>query len=449
MGIGLAARWKIDRDTQKPPASTPFPSRRRHRPHARIAPTNRRLAQHRRPPQTGARFAAEVPAQVPASAVEQSGERVEPISARLAAWARPAPLATPPPNPPPERRSHSEQQQPKPQPRQSAKTSPSPASATCAESLRRAALLAPKKNIHTLGLVGVLHSLHPSWIPPCCKAYGWADLTAGLATAPTPRPPPPRPNCCTASSPSAPAAAAEAQGHIRWRCARVSKPAAPPAQPTTQPPPATPVLPPPSNPPPPAQTAPHHSPFPTQAAQQQPPQPPQPWPASLPEQVRAVADALSASPVPHPRSLATASKAKALEKALPACCQTLKPWAAPTPSRQQRALRGGVTVRSLTTEKRRLNRAFREFEEFKKQAWAGQGVLRWCDGPLKRMAELLRWLTLQAPAHQPPLGQCVQKQVTAVARVACWVARASSIAASSSGVVWPVRRAPQIGGLLA
>lgn len=67
----------------------------------------------------------------------------------------------------------------------------------------------------------------------------------------------------------------------------------------------------------------------------------------------------------------------------------------------------------MTTEKTTVEQAFREFEEFKKAGFEpGQGVFY--DGamdPLKRMAELLQWLTPEAPAHQPlPLGQCVQNR---------------------------------------
>jgi len=194
------------------------------------------------------------------------------------------------------------------------------------EALRQGRPLSAKeKNIHTLGLVGVLHSLHTELDAAVLQAYGWADLAAGLATAPD------TPAHTTAEAEllhrlvalNTRRAAEEAQGHIRWLRPEFQNPAAPPAQPTTQPSvlpaaqqPATPG----------ADDTPHPQPISEQAAQQQTAPATQPWPASLPEQVRAVADALSASPVPLTlEALATRFKGKGpWKKGLPTLLQTLQ-----------------------------------------------------------------------------------------------------------------------------
>ena len=266
-----------------------------------------------------------VPAQVLASAgVGQSGAGRADFCAFGSMRPDPLPADTPPPGPP----------TPSGEATTTTQTTTTPVSKDLTltnlynvrEALRQGRPLSAKeKNIHTLGLVGVLHSLHTELDAAVLQAYGWADLTAGLATAPD------TPAHTTAEAEllhrlvalNTRRAAEEAQGHIRWLRPEFQNPAAPPAQPTTQ----LSVLPAAQQPATPgADDTPHPQPTSDQAAQQQTAPATQPWPASLPEQVRAVADALSASPVPLTlEALATRFKGKGpWKKGLPTLLQTLQ-----------------------------------------------------------------------------------------------------------------------------
>ena len=270
-----------------------------------------------------------VPAQVLASAgVGQSGAGRADFCAFGSMRPDPLPADTPPPGPP----------TPSGEATTTTQTTTTPVSKDLTltnlynvrEALRQGRPLSAKeKNIHTLGLVGVLHSLHTELDAAVLQAYGWADLTAGLATAPD------TPAHTTAEAEllhrlvalNTRRAAEEAQGHIRWLRPEFQNPAAPPAQPTTQPTTQPSVLPAAQQPATPgADDTPHPQPISDQAAQQQTAPATQPWPASLPEQVRAVADALSASPVPLTlEALATRFKGKGpWKKGLPTLLQTLQ-----------------------------------------------------------------------------------------------------------------------------
>ncbi len=189
------------------------------------------------------------------------------------------------------------------------------------EALRAARPLTDKeKAIHTTGLVGVLHQLHTELDAAVLAAYGWADLAPGLAATPGT----PAHTAATAEllqrlvALNARRAAEEAQGTVRWLrpdfqnpTQNASKIGQKQEQTTTE------IH---------AEdaheadeiSAQNHSATPLPVATQ-------PWPATLPEQVHAVAQALAASPVPLTlEALAARFKGKGpWKKALPTLLQTL------------------------------------------------------------------------------------------------------------------------------
>lgn len=189
------------------------------------------------------------------------------------------------------------------------------------EALRAARPLTDKeKAIHTTGLVGVLHQLHTELDAAVLAAYGWADLAPGLAATPGT----PAHTAATAEllqrlvALNARRAAEEAQGTVRWLrpdfqnpTQNASKIGQKQEQTTTE------IH---------AEdaheadeiSAQNHSDTPLPVATQ-------PWPATLPEQVHAVAQALAASPVPLTlEALAARFKGKGpWKKALPTLLQTL------------------------------------------------------------------------------------------------------------------------------
>jgi hypothetical protein len=183
------------------------------------------------------------------------------------------------------------------------------------------ALTAKEKAIHTTGLVGVLHQLHTELDAAVLQAYGWADLTLGLATAPSA----PAHSAATAEllqrlvALNTRRAAEEAQGTVRWLRPDFQNPTKN-LQKTSN-----------------KQERlslenkavdgknddelvdENHSNMLTPVATQ-------PWPATLPEQVRAVAHALASSPVPLTlEALAARFKGKGpWKKGLPTLLQTLQ-----------------------------------------------------------------------------------------------------------------------------
>ena len=187
------------------------------------------------------------------------------------------------------------------------------------EALRAGRPLTDKeKAIHTLGLVGVLHSLHTELDAAVLQAYGWADLATGLAAAP-------------ATEPHAAAvaellhrlvalntrrAAEEATGTVRWLRPDFQNPAKnSEKQPEKQELLAI------------VRQAVEHESESENSDQNNSKMPvAQPWPATLPEQVRAVAEVLAASPAPLTvDQLAQRFKGKGpWKKGLPTLLQTLQ-----------------------------------------------------------------------------------------------------------------------------
>ena len=138
------------------------------------------------------------------------------------------------------------------------------------------ALTAKEKQIHSAGLVSVLKTLHDELDTAVLQAYGWADVQPGLAASPT------RPEFAAARDTlllrlvalNAHRAAEEGQGQVRWLRPAFQNPLSTQAAPTPVQQGLEVDLP--VNP-----DAPTHT--------------PQPWPATLPEQVKAVAQVLASS----------------------------------------------------------------------------------------------------------------------------------------------------------
>ena len=139
------------------------------------------------------------------------------------------------------------------------------------------ALTTKEKQIHSAGLVGVLKTLHDELDAAVLQAYGWPDLQAGLVTSPI------SPEFATARDEllarlvalNAKRAAEEAQGQVRWLRPAFQNPFAKQELPTQVQQGLGVDLP--SNPDTKTSTA-------------------QPWPATLPDQVKAVAQLLASSP---------------------------------------------------------------------------------------------------------------------------------------------------------
>ncbi|MFN4325792.1 MAG: class I SAM-dependent DNA methyltransferase [Azonexus sp.] len=126
-------------------------------------------------------------------------------------------------------------------------------------------LTAKDKAIHEMGLVAVLRQLHDELDAAVLDAYGWSDLSPGDTDTLLER----------LVALNAERAAEEAAGHVRWLRPAFQNPASA------------------ANPENPKKTATSDLPDVSPAAK---PAAKHPWPATLPEQVRAVADALSATP---------------------------------------------------------------------------------------------------------------------------------------------------------
>ena len=192
------------------------------------------------------------------------------------------------------------------------------------------ALTAKEKAIHTTGLVGVLHQLHCELDAAVLQAYGWADLTPGLAGAPG-----------TEAHTAATAdllqrlvalntrrAAEEAQGTVRWLRPDFQNPAQNSEKNVEKQEQVTLI-----------NKAVRHGGVveiddqnnsagstPNSALAAAAVVATQPWPGTLPEQVRAVAHALATSPVPlSTEQLAQRFKGKGpWKKGLPTLLQTLQ-----------------------------------------------------------------------------------------------------------------------------
>lgn len=162
--------------------------------------------------------------------------------------------------------------------------------------------------IHTAGLVGVLHSLHTELDTAVLHAYGWADLSA----AP--------PAHATADllqrlvALNAQRAAEEAQDRIRWLRPEFQNPQIPAFKPLIQEQVAL------IEPAPEADSSDKNS-----EKNKSAPTTAHAWPSTLPEQIRAIADTLAASPSPLTLAqLAQGFKGKgAWKKSLPTLLQTL------------------------------------------------------------------------------------------------------------------------------
>lgn len=132
--------------------------------------------------------------------------------------------------------------------------------------LKRGEPLTAKDNtLHEMGLVAVLRQLHDELDAAVLDAYGWSDLSPGDTDTLLER----------LVALNAERAAEEAAGHVRWLRPAFQNPASA------------------ANPENPKKTATSDLPDVSPAAK---PAAKHPWPATLPEQVRAVADALSATP---------------------------------------------------------------------------------------------------------------------------------------------------------
>ncbi|HRK39669.1 MAG TPA: hypothetical protein PK347_14915, partial [Burkholderiaceae bacterium] len=205
------------------------------------------------------------------------------------------------------------------------------------EALRAGRPLTDKeKAIHTLGLVGVLHSLHTELDAAVLQAYGWADLSTGLASAPDTEPH----TVATAEllhrlvALNTRRAAEEAQGTVRWLRPDFQNPGKNTAitfvkqeqsslinqavessevdERVVE-----------NNS---VDSAPNSASAAATAASATAVPVTQPWPSTLPEQVRAVAQVLVASPVPlSVDALAQRFKGKGpWKKGLPTLLQTLQ-----------------------------------------------------------------------------------------------------------------------------
>ena len=130
-------------------------------------------------------------------------------------------------------------------------------------------LTAKDKTIHETGLVAVLRQLHDELDTAVLAAYGWSDLAPGDTDTLLER----------LVALNAERAAEEATGHIRWLRPDFQNPSASPIQTTPLKLGSDPGL----------ATA-----TPATKAEKRP------WPATLPEQVRAVADALTPTPQDEP-----------------------------------------------------------------------------------------------------------------------------------------------------
>lgn len=177
------------------------------------------------------------------------------------------------------------------------------------EALRAGQPLSDKdRAIHTAGLVGVLHSLHTELDTAVLHAYGWADLSA----AP--------PAHATAEllqrlvALNAQRAAEEAQDRIRWLRPEFQNPQIPEFKPLIH---EQVTL---IEPAPEANSSDKNS-----EQNKSTPTTAHAWPSTLPEQIRAIADTLAASPSPLTLAqLAQGFKGKgAWKKSLPTLLQTL------------------------------------------------------------------------------------------------------------------------------
>ena len=199
------------------------------------------------------------------------------------------------------------------------------------EALRAARPLTDKeKAIHTTGLVGVLHQLHTELDAAVLQAYGWADLTPGLASAPST----PAQTEATAEllqrlvALNTRRAAEEAQGTVRWLRPDFQDPANTSTKSAVKQEQRMLIN----------QAVGHSDIDETNDENNSADSTPQsalaaaavvttqPWPGTLPEQVRAVAQALAASPVPlSTEQLAQRFNGKGpWKKGLPTLLQTLQ-----------------------------------------------------------------------------------------------------------------------------
>jgi hypothetical protein len=145
------------------------------------------------------------------------------------------------------------------------------------------ALTAKEKTIHELGLVGVLKTLHDELDAAVLEAYGWGDLIAPLAqwADPVQREAASETLLVRLVALNAERAAEEAKGHIRWLRPDYQHPTATPQQAEL---PATAA---------PSETAEEAAADGASSGAPAAPVTRQPWPATLPEQVAAVARVLA------------------------------------------------------------------------------------------------------------------------------------------------------------
>jgi hypothetical protein len=174
------------------------------------------------------------------------------------------------------------------------------------EKLKTGEALTPKeKTIHEQGLVSVLKTLHDELDAAVLDAYGWSDLTASLAD-PATREAAAETLLVRLVALNAERAAEEAKGHIRWLRPEYQHPAGTPQQ---------------AGLPEAGASAADEASAPAAA-----PATRQPWPATLPEQVAAVARVLAdaAAPLSEPDLAARFTGKGPWKKRLPQIIDTLE-----------------------------------------------------------------------------------------------------------------------------